>query len=219
MKNIPLLLITLIGTIALIVGLAVVLSHSSGEQAAKTADPTQLVGQDRPISGPDTAKVTLVEFADFECPACQQMSPFLQQILNSHPNDVRLVYRYFPLVTIHKYAQISSQAGEAVYEIDKSKFWAYHDVLFQKQQEWEALSDQNAVKDTLATYAEQLGIDKAAFLERIEADSVKNTVNADVSVAAQLGLNSTPTIFLNGKEVLAQDFAQLPQKVESALQQ
>lgn len=218
MKNIPLLLITLIGTVALIIGLAVVLSQSSGEQAAKTADPAQLVGQNAPTSGPDNAKVTLVEFADFQCPACQQMSPYLKQILDSHPNDVRLVYRYFPLVQIHKYAQISSQAGAAVYEIDKSKFWAYHDVLFEKQQEWEALSDQNAAKDALATYAEQLGIDKATFLAKIESDSVKNTVNGDVSLATQLGLNSTPTIFLNGKEVLAQDFAQLPQKVESMLQ-
>lgn len=197
MKNLPLLIITLVGTIALIVGVAVVFSSQSNPQA-RTVDPVAVVGEARHVKGPDEAKVTVVEFSDFQCPACKAVEPLVSQLAETYPNDVRVVYRHFPLNTIHPNAQMAAQAAVAAGE--QGKFWEMHDLLFEKQSEWEAANSPQAARDIFITYAEQLAIDKQAFTEKIESDSVRDIVNKDLSYGTQIGVNATPTIFVNGTQ-------------------
>lgn len=197
MKNLPLLIVTIVGTLALVIGIAVMFS-GGGSSTAKTVDQAQLIGEARHTKGPADAQVTVVEFSDFECPACRAVYPSVKQLQEQYPTQVRVVYRHFPLNSIHPYAQVSAQAAVAAGEFNK--FWEMHDVLFERQDQWSTLGTQEAVKNTFVTYAEELGIDKAQFSEKIDSDSVRSIVNQDLSYATQLGLDSTPTIFVNGQE-------------------
>jgi len=198
MKNMPLLLVTIIGTLALIAGIAVVFSQGSSTQSGKILDPAQVVGKATNAKGPDDAKVTVVEFSDFQCPACRATYPLIKELINKYPNEVRVVYRHFPLNTIHPYAQIGAQAAVAAGEF--GKFWEMHDLLFEKQAEWTSVQNEQAARDILITYAEQLTIDKQQFSEKIDSESVRNVVNQDLSYAVQQGLDSTPTLFVNGQQ-------------------
>lgn len=213
MKNVPLLLVTLVGTVALIVGIAVMFSKSSPTDGP-TVDQAVIVGEARLSKGPATAKVTIVEFSDFQCPACSAISPLVASVANQYPNDVRVIYRHFPLTTIHKNALVSAHAAEASQAF--GKFWEMHDVLFEKQREWENAANNQAALELMANYAQGLGIDKQQFLEKIESDSIRNAVNQDVSLATQLGLNATPTIFVNDQQLSA-PATQLQTAVENAL--
>jgi len=211
MKNLPLLVVTVLGTLALIIGIAVVFSQGS-PQEAKIIDQAQLVGDVHNVKGPAEAKVTVVEFSDFQCPACRAISPLIKELSTKYPNDVRVVYRHFPLNSIHPYAQIAGQAAEAAGE--QGKFWEMHDLLFERQIDWEGLANQQAVKDTFITYAEELAIDKQQFSEKIDSASARSAVNLDLSYATQIGLDSTPTLFVNGQQTAPN---QLLSAVESLL--
>jgi protein-disulfide isomerase len=210
MKNVPLLIGTILGTLLLVVGVSFLFSQSS---QPKVIDSAMLVSNARHIKGPENAKVTLVEFSDFQCPACLATEPLVQQITSAFPNDVRLVYRQFPLVNVHKNAQISAQAAEAAATF--GKFWEFHDLLFTNQKEWEELDKQAAV-DKFAEYAAKLEIDKTEFLKRIESQEVKDKVTLDVSDGGKIGVDGTPTFYVNGQKTLA---PQLFSTVESLIKQ
>ncbi len=212
MKNLPLLIITMLGTLVLIVGIAVFFSQGGSTQTALKVDPAQLAGEARHSKGPAEAKVTVVEFSDFQCPACRAVYPLVEDVGNRYPNDVRIVYRHFPLNTIHPYAQMAGQAAAAAGEFNK--FWEMHDLLFDRQSAWSTVASEQAARDVFVTYAEELTIDKEQFLAKIDSDSVKNIVNQDLSFSVQQGLNATPTLFVNGQQT-APD--QLLTTVESLL--
>jgi protein-disulfide isomerase len=205
MKNIGLLLATIVGSLVLIIGIAFFFSKSTTTSSTgQTAqpEPQEVVVSDGALSvGPADAKVTIVEFSDFQCPSCKAVSPLIKQVLAQYPNDVRLVYRHYPLVSIHPYAQIAAQASEAAAE--QNKFWEFHDVLFEKQAEWSQLSSQGQVEAKFVEYAGQLGIDTAQFRERITADEVRKRVLDDVADAQKLSLSGTPSLFVNNQRVPA----------------
>lgn len=92
---------------------------------------------DAAVRGDKNAKVTIVEYSDFQCPFCQRAIPTMEQILNDYKGQVRLVYKHLPLPSIHPNAQITAEASECAGE--QNKFWEFHDVLFNKQQEWSPL--------------------------------------------------------------------------------
>lgn len=209
MKNIPLLLGTIFGTIALVIGVAIWFSQSATVQ---NVDPSLLYTQTPHIRGQSGATITIVEFSDFQCPACRAAEPTVQQVLAKYPDKVVLIYRHFPLMSIHPFAELAARASEVVDE--QGKFWEYHDKLFEKQPEWTALGSQDKVKDQLAQYAEELGIDKQDFLEKIESDHIKSAVAEDLQTANQLKLQATPTFFVNGQQTAA---PQLQSTVESII--
>lgn len=208
MKNLPLLVGTLLGTLILVVGLAFVFSQP---EKPVTVDMALAVGQNRPAKGPENAKVTIVEFSDFQCPACYSAQPLVKQIVEKYPNDVRFIYRHYPLVTIHKNAQLAAQAAEATR--DENKFWEMHDLLFAEQPNWAELSEADFRKK-LDEYAEKLTIDKTKFQTKMESKEVKDVVAADVSDGNRTGVDGTPTFYVNGQLTPA---PQLLSTVESAL--
>lgn len=205
MKNVGLLLATIIGSLVLVIGIAVFFSNSSSSTGdatlAEPADQAVVLADARLATGPADAKVTIVEFSDFQCPACRQVEPIIKQVLAQYPNDVRFVYRHLPLVAIHPYAQLAAQASEVAAE--QNKFWEYHDVLFEKQPEWSGLSSQDQAEDKFVEYAGELGIDTAAFRERITSDEIGQRVLDDVADTSTLKLSGTPTLFVNNQRVPA----------------
>lgn len=197
MKNLPLLLGTLLGTIAIVVALALVFSRP---EPVVTVDAGILMKENRAAKGPENAKVTIVEFSDFQCPTCKAFDPVVKSVLAKYPNDVRFIYRHFPLTTIHPNAQAAAQGAEAAKTF--GKFWEMHDILFQEQSIWSDL-DGASFQKKLEEYAEKLTIDKSEFQKRMDSNEVKEVVTVDVSDGTRANVNGTPTFFVNGQLVPA----------------
>jgi protein-disulfide isomerase len=211
MKNVPLLIGTLLGTLLLVVGLAFVFSRP---EKPVFVDPALVLGTNRPAKAKDasaSAKVTIVEFSDFQCPSCRAAQPLVEQITAKYPNDVKFVYRHYPLVSIHQNAQITAQAAAAAGSFNK--FWEMHDLLFAEQDSWSELGSKEMIAK-LEEYAQKLGIDKTAFTAKMESKEIKDVVAADVADGTKAGVDGTPTFFVNGQLTSA---PQLLKTVESAI--
>jgi protein-disulfide isomerase len=141
-----------------------------------------------PTRGPADARVTVVEFSDFQCPFCQRAKPVLDEVEKRHPKDVRIVYRHMPLDSLHPRARASAEAAACA--ADGNKFWEYHDKLFANNR---ALGD-----DDLRKYAKEVGLDPAAFDECVRTRRHKDSVEADAQEAKRLGITGTPAFVVNG---------------------
>ena len=147
------------------------------------------VSADDPAIGPASAPVTLVEFSDFQCPFCQRVAPTLKQVKEKYGDKVRVVWKDFPLTQIHPQA---FKAGEAAHcAADQGKFWEYHDQLFANQQ---ALQPNDLKK-----HAADLGLDATAFATCLDTSKYGERVRDGVAEGSRLGVNSTPTIYVNGR--------------------
>lgn len=198
MKNVPLLIGTLLLTVAIVIGMAMLFSQP---EEVVIVDSSIVVKEDRPVKGAtESAKVTIVEFSDFQCPTCRVYAPMVEEVVAKYSNDVRFIYRHFPLNTIHPNAQKAAQAAEAARTFDK--FWEMHDLLFAEQVVWANLSAADFDKK-LEEYAEKLQIDKSEFQMRMESNEVKEVVTTDYADGVRAGVDGTPTFFINGKSVSA----------------
>jgi len=209
MKNLPLLLLTVGGSILLIIGLATLFSRPP---KSAQVDQSELLEGAILIKGPESAPVTIVEFSDFQCPACRGAQSLVSDVLDQYSDQVRLVFRNFPLDSIHPYARRAAEASVAMNSMNK--FWEYNQVLFNQQSSWSEASSVEELDSLLTKYATDLGIEEASFSAKLAEEATSQVVANDSRLANQLGLNSTPTFFVNGKQVSAQ---QLSQAVEEAL--
>jgi protein-disulfide isomerase len=141
-----------------------------------------------PARGQADAKVTVVEFSDFQCPFCQRAKPMLDEILTRHPNDVRIVYRNLPIDSLHPRARASAEAAQCA--LEGNKFWEYHDRLFANNR---ALGDAD-----LRKYASEVGLDSAAFDECVRSRRHAGAVEEDVQEAKRIGVTGTPAFAVNG---------------------
>lgn len=149
------------------------------------------------ITGNPDSSTTLVEYADLQCPACGSYhNEILKKLVADEGTKFRFVFRYFPLRTIHKNADIAAQAAEAAGL--QGKFWEMEDLLFERQNAW---SDLSKAADTFAGYAKELGLDVGRFKIDIVSDSVKQKITTDENGGRAAGVNSTPTFYLNGKQI------------------
>ena len=150
------------------------------------------------IRGPADAAVTIIEYSDFQCPACALYYPLVERVLNESTTTVRFVYRHFPLYPIpHKNALLASQASEAA--SIQGKFWDMYRLLFENQKSWENLPNPESVFEG---YAERIGLNGDAFKKDMASDAVKKRVQSDRDEAISLGVNSTPTFFVNGRAII-----------------
>lgn len=148
------------------------------------------VSEDRDhILGPRTAPVTLVEYGDYECPHCGRAHFILQDLMSQAGNQVRLVYRNFPLTEVHPHAQQAAEAAEAAGVQDR--FWEMHDALFENQ---DALD-----LEDLISYADELGLDVKRFRAELVRGVHAPRVQEDIVSGVQSGVNGTPTFFINGR--------------------
>ena len=164
---------------------------------------------DDPVYGPDTAKITIIEFSDFECPFCRRWhTEVWPQLKAEYPDEVRLVYRDFPLTNIHPNATPAASAANCA--ADQELYWEYNDLLYSGRQ--------NLNKTGFLAYADELGMDIEVFTECIESGRYNSEVMADFEYAANLGVSSTPTFFVNGIPIVgAQPFEVFSQLIEKEL--
>lgn len=165
--------------------------------------------------GSDSAKVKLVEFSDFQCPACKSAEPAIKQALSKYPDDLQFIYRHFPLPQ-HTYAKQAATLAEAAGE--EGKFWEMHDKIFETQTEWSALSDSDAAAFFLRI-AKELGLDEEKIKQQIAENTFQSKIDDDLSEGRGLEVNSTPTFFLNGRKLTLQKFEDLNTAVANALKQ
>jgi protein-disulfide isomerase len=144
-----------------------------------------------PAAGNASAPVTIVEFSDFQCPYCQQVAPTLKQLREKYGDKVRVVWKDFPLTQIHPQAFKAGEAGHCAAE--QGKFWEYHDRLFSNQQ---ALQPADLKK-----HAADLGMDSAKFDACLDSSKYGDRVREGVAQGSRLGVNSTPTMYINGRLV------------------
>ncbi len=148
------------------------------------------------IKGPASASITLIEYSDFQCPACGAFAPIVDKAL-AEPDlagKVKFVYRNFPLQQ-HQNAQIAAQAAQAAAE--QGKFWEMHDILFKNQNEWSGMSNTGA-RNKFADYAQQLGLDVERFKSHLDDKSAKDKISLDYNSGLESGVDATPSFFVNG---------------------
>jgi protein-disulfide isomerase len=154
------------------------------------------VPADAPIQGAKHAKVTIVEWSDFECPFCGRVSPTLEEIKKMYGKDVRIVFRHQPL-PFHPTAKPAAEASMAAHE--QGKFWPYHDKLFANQRALDRAS--------LEKYAQEVGLNMAKFKSALDTGKFRAKVEADAAAGSAVGANGTPTFFINGRQLVgAQPF-------------
>lgn len=164
---------------------------------AKAQDASDKNGQiGDHIIGPKDAKVTIIEYGDYQCPGCGQAAPVLKAVQERHPEHVAFIFRNFPLVSAHPNARAASAAAEAAGL--QSKYGPMHDKLFANQAAW---STQNSTErtETFKNYAREIGLDVDKFVADLTADNVAKKIDFDVALARKVNVTGTPTIYVNGK--------------------
>ncbi|OGN06532.1 MAG: hypothetical protein A2750_03505 [Candidatus Yanofskybacteria bacterium RIFCSPHIGHO2_01_FULL_45_42] len=174
--------------------IALLISNQSGNSGV-AGDLAVPVGLADRIRGKADSKVILVEYSDFQCPACRFWHPILEGLYQDYGDRVGFVLRHFPL-SQHKNAQLMAQGSEAAGQ--QGKFWEMSSLLFEKQKDWESASN---VRDILTGYAVSLGLNKEKFLADMDSSEIKDKVNNDSRSGSLSKIPGTPTFFLNGKEL------------------
>lgn len=140
-------------------------------------------------------QVLLMEYSDFECPACAAYFPFVKRLAGELGNEMQLVYRHFPLPQ-HQNAERAARVAEAAGL--QGKFWEMHDMIFENQKKWAGNGD---AEETFLGYGKILGLDVDRLKSDMNSESIKNKVKENRSSGLDAGVNSTPTFFVNGKKI------------------
>jgi protein-disulfide isomerase len=145
-----------------------------------------------PSLGPDDAPITIVEFSDFQCPFCKRFhDETYQSLLDAYPGQIRFVYRNLPLTSIHPDAM--SAAVASLCANDQNVYWDYHDKLF---------SSELLNRDVYVQYANELNLDAEKFSACLESGKFDEFISQDMDFAFNLGVQSTPTFFINGLAIV-----------------
>jgi len=166
-----------------------------------------------PVTGNPNAVVTIVEFADFECPVCRQLHEALRGILPKYP-QARLVFKDFPLEQLHPWARTGALAGQCAYQQDPKAFWKIYDYLYDNQ---DLITASNAWGKAV-DYAGQAGLKTDVFKACLTAPEAAAAVDASIANGKLLEVNSTPTLFVNGRRMVGADPHQLEQLLQYELQ-
>ncbi len=152
-------------------------------------DAIKLSTAGSPSKGPADARITLVEFSDFQCPYCSKAVTDIDATMKAFPKDVRLVYKQFPLTDIHNRAMMASQA--AIAANNQGKFWPLHDKMF--------ADNHNLTRENILKWARESGIEMKRFTADMESAETKKQIARDLAEGEQAGVEGTPTVFVNGK--------------------
>lgn len=189
-------------------------ASAAQDQSAAQDSPRQVTRYDVPVDddpalGPESAPITIIEFSDYECPYCRSwQAEVLPRLRETYPDQIRLVYRDFPLTSIHPNAAPAAAAANCANEQDA--YWEFHDKLFSMEL---GLSE-----SAYQQYASDLGLDSESFSECLKSDRYVDEVEADYQYAAELGVRSTPTFFINGIALVgAQPFELFQELIEKEL--
>jgi protein-disulfide isomerase len=184
-----------------------------GELTDMSADPfadvrSKLHVGNSPSMGPEDAKITLIEFADFECPSCRQLDLILRDFMPRHP-EIRLVFKHYPLTDIHPWAMTAAIASQCAYQQSPAAFWKMHDAIFDAQ---EVISPSN-VWDKMQDLAAQQGIPAETFKSCMINPETAAQVKSTIDEGHALTITATPTTFVNARRVVGPDKPMLDQYV------
>jgi protein-disulfide isomerase len=220
-KNLPKIILALLflGVIGFVI--FAMISPEKSDNSATTANNRPKVSADTAklsdgnYLGPKDSKVTVVEFGDYQCPACAKYHPVLKnEILPQYDGKIKFVFLNYPL-PIHKNGQAASQAAEAAGL--QGKFWQMHDLLYEKQAEWEKEKDPTK---KFEEYAKQIGIDINQYQQDYASQKVADIINNQAALGDAFNIPGTPTFFVNGVQVNNKNGSDdLKQAIEKALAQ
>lgn len=170
-------------------------SQVSDSGSDKLALTISTINENENVKGNKEAVTTLIEYSDFQCPACGSYYSILKKVAEDMGEQVRFAYRHFPLPQ-HKNAKLAATVAEASGK--QGKFWEMHDLIFQNQSDW---SEEKNAAIIFAKYAQDLNLDLARFQIDIASDEIKAKIENDYKSGVKVGVNSTPSFFLNGKKL------------------
>jgi protein-disulfide isomerase len=203
MKN-PWLIVGLI-TVALIGGLW----WYGNVSAARNNEGVEINTVHR--KGPENARVQLVEYSDFQCPACASFQPVVADVLEQFGDQISFEYRHFPLTALHPYAEPAARAAEAAGQ--QGQFFAYHDKLFAEQASWSKSNPTGA----FLRYADELGLDVEKFSRHLRSSLLREKVRADAASGREKQLVGTPSFFLNGQLMEFDTFQEFFDQIATAV--
>ena len=192
-----------------------------GEMSDMTKDPlaesrSQIQMKDAPSLGDPKAAVTLVEYSDFECPVCRNLHDVLRDnILPKYSGKVRAVFKDFPIEQLHPWARTAAIAGRCVYQQNPMAFWKMYDFIYDNQ---EIISAANAWTK-MVEYAAKSGLEAETFKACMASPEAGEAVNASRANGQLLDVNSTPTVFVNGRRIVGADARILEQYINYELDQ
>ena len=184
-------------TLAVVVlGLFGIFAITSKKDEKKNTTAGNSASLSNNVIGENKKNVTLVEYGDYQCPACAGYYPLIKQLVETYKSDIKFQFRNFPLQQIHQNARAAARAAEAASK--QGKFWEMHDLLYEQQSSWQ---DSTAANTIFEQYAKQLGLNVDQYKKDFASSEVNETINADFNEGTRLGVESTPTFFLQGKKL------------------
>jgi protein-disulfide isomerase len=183
--------VTLLLVIALLGGIFFATKHKNNPPtSSSSSEPTAH------LEGSTESGVVLVEYGDYQCPACGQYYPIVKQVFEKYKGQITFQFRNFPLVQLHQNAFAGARAAEAA--DNQGKFWEMHDLLYENQQTWGSASNPSSF---FLAYAKQLGLNIDQFQTDMASQATNDKINADIEQAQKLGASATPTFVLDGKKL------------------
>lgn len=174
---------------------------------APQVDTKDVLTESAMKTGSESAKVTLVEFSDFQCPACKAFQPAVEEIIRTYPNEVLVAYRHFPLHQ-HPFAVLAAETAEAAGA--QGKFWEMTSYLF--------LNQERISEDFLKNSWKDVKLDEKKFTEALTKHTYRAKIDQDTIDGKRLGVSGTPTFFLNGRKLLLRSTQDLITEVEKEIQ-
>lgn len=198
--------------ILVVVVLAVAGLFLLSNRPEEKVDTNNFIRDNNYFVGPKDAKVTLVEFGDYQCPACKAAEGTVQKLKSDYLGKVKFVFKHFPLPS-HKNGIDAALAAEAAGS--QGKFWELHNILYGKQESWSNLVDPTA---EFEKYAKELGLDLTKFSKDLKEKTYIERVNTDKSDGIDLNVEATPTFFLNGEKLVGGlTYTQFKEKIDKAI--
>jgi protein-disulfide isomerase len=203
---------SVIVTLVLVIAGMVWLAGGGGQRQVYVPGVNEILADDH-VFGKADSKVTLVEYSDFQCPACGEVYAVVKKLEQDYGDKVRFVYRNFPIPGHVNGIPAAGAAGAAA---NQGKFFEMADQIFSHQSEWSAL-DNAALSVILDSYAETLGLNMDKFRADKNSQAVKDKINKDAESGKKAGVDSTPTFFVNGTKVNAWSYDEFKRELDSAL--
>ncbi len=200
------------GATALVVLAVAVMYFFTGAAATEKSSAAPVSSSDITY-GTGDPQLTVIEYSDFQCPYCAQYAKWLTQLRDKYGDRVQFVYRFYPLST-HQWATLAAKVAYAAYL--QGKFWEMHDLLFQKQPEWEVSADPRLLFES---YAGSLGLDMQQFRDDADAQSTTDFIKKQAAEGKKAGVDHTPWFVIGDKSVLPRSLEQFDKAIQQALQE
>ena len=189
-------LIVILVAVVMAAGIAVYWSKQSSASGAGANASIEANAGGGHIRGRESATVTLVEFGDYQCPACGYFYPMVEELLRRYPDKVKLEFHHYPLIQMHPFALAAAKATEAA--ADQGKFWEMHDLIYKNQPIWSRSPNPEA---QFLAYAADLGLDANKFMRATKSPEIEKRILEDIQRGSDAKVASTPTFIVNGQSL------------------